>query len=178
MYQAFVKFIIYWIRKNSYKNVFEFSISIAIQRNRFLRHLHIPNPPSQAPRYVFYQLNDYFISWLIIQASSMSNWCKFDSLLLIWEFGFILGGFSFKRKDVKVVIGKGVRCSAQPSPPPAWPGTALVDPGTKNWNGPKPISIVGSTGSIGTQVNFIKHLAGVEKMHIIWWFLALICIVL
>lgn len=124
--------------------------------------------------------NSIIISFhdLIIQASSMSNWCKFDSLLLIWEFGFILGGFSFKRKDVKVVIGKGVRCSAQPSPPPAWPGTALVDPGTKNWNGPKPISIVGSTGSIGTQVNFIKHLAGVEKMHIIWWFLALICVVL
>ncbi|KVH98953.1 hypothetical protein Ccrd_022851 [Cynara cardunculus var. scolymus] len=61
------------------------------------------------------------------------------------------GGFCFKRKDVKVAIGKGIRCSAQPAPPPAWPGTALVDPGVKNWDGPKPISIVGSTGSIGTQ---------------------------
>nr|AWH12898.1 1-deoxy-D-xylulose 5-phosphate reductoisomerase [Atractylodes lancea] len=61
------------------------------------------------------------------------------------------GGFCCKRKDVKVTIGKGIRCSAQPAPPPAWPGTALVDPGTKNWDGQKPISIVGSTGSIGTQ---------------------------
>ncbi|KAJ9568251.1 hypothetical protein OSB04_004217 [Centaurea solstitialis] len=61
------------------------------------------------------------------------------------------GGFCFKRKDVKFTIGKGVRCSAAPAPPPAWPGTALVDPGVKNWEGPKPISIVGSTGSIGTQ---------------------------
>ncbi|KAK1407242.1 hypothetical protein QVD17_38856 [Tagetes erecta] len=58
------------------------------------------------------------------------------------------GGFCFKRKDVKVAAGKGIRCSA---PPPAWPGTALVDAGTKNWDGAKPISIVGSTGSIGTQ---------------------------
>ena len=66
---------------------------------------------------------------------------------------FMLGGLSFKKKDVKFAIRKGVRCSAQPSVPPAWPGTALVDPGTKNWDGQKPISIVGSTGSIGTQVN-------------------------
>ncbi|PWA81903.1 1-deoxy-d-xylulose-5-phosphate reductoisomerase 1 [Artemisia annua] len=61
------------------------------------------------------------------------------------------GGFSFKKKNVKFAIRKGIRCSAQPSVPPAWPGTALVDPGTKNWDGQKPISIVGSTGSIGTQ---------------------------
>lgn len=64
----------------------------------------------------------------------------------------VQGGFSVKkRKDVKLTIEKRIRCSAQPPPPPAWPGTALVDPGTKNWDGPKPISIVGSTGSIGTQ---------------------------
>ena len=61
------------------------------------------------------------------------------------------GGFSVKRKDAKLPIGKPVRCSAPPALPPAWPGTALVDPGPKNWEGPKPISIVGSTGSIGTQ---------------------------
>nr|AER00470.1 1-deoxy-D-xylulose-5-phosphate reductoisomerase [Tanacetum parthenium] len=59
------------------------------------------------------------------------------------------GGVSLKRKDSKV---KGIQCPAAAStPPPAWPGTALVQPGTKNWSGPKPISIIGSTGSIGTQ---------------------------
>ncbi|XP_026441824.1 1-deoxy-D-xylulose 5-phosphate reductoisomerase, chloroplastic-like [Papaver somniferum] len=51
-----------------------------------------------------------------------------------------------KRKE----IGKGARCSSQ-SPPPAWPGCAVTEPGRKVWDGPKPISIVGSTGSIGTQ---------------------------
>ncbi|KAH9330056.1 hypothetical protein KI387_002164, partial [Taxus chinensis] len=37
------------------------------------------------------------------------------------------------------------------APPPAWPGTALVDEDRKVWDGPKPFSIIGSTGSIGTQ---------------------------
>jgi hypothetical protein len=40
----------------------------------------------------------------------------------------------------------------QQAPPPAWPGRAVIEPGRKSWDGPKPISIVGSTGSIGTQV--------------------------
>ena len=56
-----------------------------------------------------------------------------------------------KRKDNGGTVGKKVQCSAQP-PPPAWPGTALVEPGRKSWDGPKPLSVVGSTGSIGTQV--------------------------
>ncbi|CAA0811121.1 1-deoxy-D-xylulose 5-phosphate reductoisomerase-chloroplastic [Striga hermonthica] len=43
-----------------------------------------------------------------------------------------------------------VNCSAQ-TPPPAWPGRAAVDSDSKLWEGPKPISIVGSTSSIGTQ---------------------------
>lgn len=44
-------------------------------------------------------------------------------------------------------------CSAQQQvPPPAWPGRAVPEPDQKRWDGPKPISIVGSTGSIGTQV--------------------------
>ncbi|XP_078431064.1 1-deoxy-D-xylulose 5-phosphate reductoisomerase [Wolffia australiana] len=42
-------------------------------------------------------------------------------------------------------------CSAQQGPPPAWPGRAVAEPGHHVWDGPKPISIVGSTGSIGTQ---------------------------
>lgn len=44
-----------------------------------------------------------------------------------------------------------VHCSAE-TPPPAWPGRAVPDKNIKTWDGPKPISIVGSTGSIGTQV--------------------------
>ncbi|GAB2221196.1 hypothetical protein Droror1_Dr00012366 [Drosera rotundifolia] len=43
-----------------------------------------------------------------------------------------------------------IQCSLQP-PPPAWPGRAVIEPDRKVWDGPKPISIVGSTGSIGTQ---------------------------
>eukprot|EP01023_Acetabularia_acetabulum_P058770 TRINITY_DN698_c0_g1_i2.p1 TRINITY_DN698_c0_g1~~TRINITY_DN698_c0_g1_i2.p1 ORF type:complete len:491 (-),score=91.47 TRINITY_DN698_c0_g1_i2:528-1874(-) len=37
------------------------------------------------------------------------------------------------------------------SPPPAWPGSAQIPTGYKNRDTPKPISILGSTGSIGTQ---------------------------
>lgn len=40
----------------------------------------------------------------------------------------------------------------QQAPPPAWPGRAVAEPGRRSLDGPKPISIVGSTGSIGTQV--------------------------
>ncbi|GJW75789.1 1-deoxy-D-xylulose-5-phosphate reductoisomerase, partial [Tanacetum coccineum] len=59
------------------------------------------------------------------------------------------GRLSLKRKDSKL---NGIQCSAAASmPPPTWRGTALVQLGTKNWSGPKPISIIGSTGSIGTQ---------------------------
>lgn len=59
------------------------------------------------------------------------------------------GGLSWKRKDCIQTFGR-IRCSAQ-SPPPAWPGRAVVEPDYKPWDGQKPISIVGSTGSIGTQ---------------------------
>ena len=45
----------------------------------------------------------------------------------------------------------------QQGPPPAWPGRAVAEPGRKSWDGPKPISIVGSTGSIGTQVNELRY---------------------
>lgn len=56
-----------------------------------------------------------------------------------------------KRKDSGKAFGRIVQCSAQ-RPPPAWPGRAFPEPGRKTWDGPKPISVVGSTGSIGTQV--------------------------
>ncbi|XP_057479379.1 1-deoxy-D-xylulose 5-phosphate reductoisomerase, chloroplastic-like [Actinidia eriantha] len=60
------------------------------------------------------------------------------------------GGFALKRKDYKSTFRKRMHCSAQ-QPPPAWPGRAVVEPDRKTWDGPKPISVVGSTGSIGTQ---------------------------
>ncbi|GER38520.1 1-deoxy-D-xylulose 5-phosphate reductoisomerase [Striga asiatica] len=59
-------------------------------------------------------------------------------------------GLSFKRKENGCTSAKRVHCSAQ-TPPPAWPGLAVIEPERKSWEGPKPISVVGSTGSIGTQ---------------------------
>eukprot|EP00262_Sarcandra_glabra_P016296 TRINITY_DN526_c0_g3_i2.p1 TRINITY_DN526_c0_g3~~TRINITY_DN526_c0_g3_i2.p1 ORF type:complete len:422 (+),score=81.77 TRINITY_DN526_c0_g3_i2:109-1374(+) len=59
-------------------------------------------------------------------------------------------GFCLKRKEKGRTCVRRAHCSAQ-APPPAWPGRAVVEPGWKVWDGPKPISIVGSTGSIGTQ---------------------------
>ncbi|KAK6153317.1 hypothetical protein DH2020_012956 [Rehmannia glutinosa] len=58
--------------------------------------------------------------------------------------------FALKRKGNGCTYAKRVHCSAQ-QPPPAWPGRAVSEPGRKSWDGPKPISVVGSTGSIGTQ---------------------------
>ncbi|KAH7446333.1 hypothetical protein KP509_01G051700 [Ceratopteris richardii] len=46
---------------------------------------------------------------------------------------------------------KSIKCSAVSAPPPAWPGRAVVNDVVKAWEGPKPISLIGSTGSIGTQ---------------------------
>jgi 1-deoxy-D-xylulose-5-phosphate reductoisomerase len=62
-----------------------------------------------------------------------------------------IGRLGLKRKDCR---GRRIQCSVQNQnqPPPAWPGRAFPEPGRKTWDGPKPISIVGSTGSIGTQV--------------------------
>lgn len=62
-------------------------------------------------------------------------------------------GFALKRKDSRVSNSVRINCLAQ-SPPPAWPGRAVPELATKKWDGPKPISVVGSTGSIGTQVMF------------------------
>lgn len=57
-----------------------------------------------------------------------------------------------KRKDnATATFGRIVQCSAQ-GPPPAWPGRAVTETFCKTWDGPKPISVLGSTGSIGTQV--------------------------
>ncbi|XP_022921768.1 1-deoxy-D-xylulose 5-phosphate reductoisomerase, chloroplastic [Cucurbita moschata] len=53
-------------------------------------------------------------------------------------------------KDCRTIVQKRIHCSSQP-PPPAWPGRAVTEPQHKKWEGQKPISILGSTGSIGTQ---------------------------
>ncbi|KAL0335731.1 UNVERIFIED_CONTAM: 1-deoxy-D-xylulose 5-phosphate reductoisomerase, chloroplastic [Sesamum radiatum] len=58
--------------------------------------------------------------------------------------------FCPRRKQNGGAALKRVRSSGQ-SPPPAWPGRAVAEPGRKSREGAKPISIVGSTGSIGTQ---------------------------
>ncbi|KAI5059906.1 hypothetical protein GOP47_0024326 [Adiantum capillus-veneris] len=55
-----------------------------------------------------------------------------------------------KGERAKTLV-RGVKCSAVPSPPPAWPGRAVVSDVKKTWEGPKPLSLIGSTGSIGTQ---------------------------
>ena len=49
-------------------------------------------------------------------------------------------------------LAHSIKCSVG-GPPPAWPGRATVEEGRKSWDGPKPISLIGSTGSIGTQVH-------------------------
>ncbi|GFP83692.1 extra-large guanine nucleotide-binding protein 1 [Phtheirospermum japonicum] len=59
-------------------------------------------------------------------------------------------GFAFKKKENVCIASKRIHCSAQPLAS-AWAGRAVAEPGHKTWDGPRPISIVGSTGSIGTQ---------------------------
>jgi 1-deoxy-D-xylulose-5-phosphate reductoisomerase len=61
------------------------------------------------------------------------------------------GAAAFEMK----VSTQSVQCSVHGSsssngPPPAWPGRAVAEEVVKR-NGPKPISLIGSTGSIGTQ---------------------------
>ncbi|KAK4427138.1 1-deoxy-D-xylulose 5-phosphate reductoisomerase, chloroplastic [Sesamum alatum] len=60
------------------------------------------------------------------------------------------GEFCPRRKLNGGAAMKRVHCSAQP-PPSAWPGRAVAEPGRISREGAKPISVVGSTGSIGTQ---------------------------
>lgn len=65
-----------------------------------------------------------------------------------------------KRKVGGTTYGTRLVCAAQANqPPPAWPGRAFPEPGRDySRDGPKPISIVGSTGSIGTQVKKEKKI--------------------
>ena len=74
-----------------------------------------------------------------------------------------------KKKEFGATDGRRVNCSAQTQPPPAWPGRAVPELGRKKWEGQKPISIVGSTGFIGTQTDlaFSGQSAywGIELLH-------------
>ena len=93
----------------------------------------------------------------------MGGW-KFTSL------GVVTGGFSLRKRNQRRGFGKGVKCSVQQPPPPAWPGRAVPELPRQSWDGPKPISIVGSTGSIGTQaLCFIYHFSSIA------WIKALFC---
>eukprot|EP00899_Mesostigma_viride_P020104 jgi/Mesvir1/28095/Mv04682-RA.1 len=75
-------------------------------------------------------------------------------------FSSSLGGTQFAAKSSKGSAQRGVRphrlsCVAKADegkwyPPPAWPGYVPVEP-VKKRSGPKPIALIGSTGSIGTQ---------------------------
>eukprot|EP00898_Chlorokybus_atmophyticus_P006513 jgi/Chlat1/6863/Chrsp51S06541 len=59
---------------------------------------------------------------------------------------------SSSRPATRVRVSRASASAEQTSPPPAWPGRAVVpeEAGTIS-DGPKRISLVGSTGSIGTQ---------------------------
>lgn len=65
---------------------------------------------------------------------------------------FIEIGSPPKWREKAVGWSRRACCSMQQGPPPAWPGRAVVELGRRSWEGPKPIAILGSTGSIGTQV--------------------------
>ncbi|XP_055826222.1 1-deoxy-D-xylulose 5-phosphate reductoisomerase, chloroplastic [Solanum dulcamara] len=83
-----------------------------------------------------------------IKTISFLDTCKSSYNLNHLKFS---GGLSIRRKECSGTFAKKVQCSAQPPPRPAWSGRAVAEPGRQSWDGPKPISIVGSTGSIGTQ---------------------------
>ena len=56
-----------------------------------------------------------------------------------------------RRAALSARVPQGVRSEAANDVPSAWPGRAVVED-VKKINGPKPLSLIGSTGSIGTQV--------------------------
>lgn len=66
------------------------------------------------------------------------------------NFSQLKVGIPLRRKERGVRYSWTTCCSLRQGPPSAWPGRAVAEE-RKSWDGPKPISIVGSTGSIGTQ---------------------------
>ncbi|KAM3206734.1 hypothetical protein ACQJBY_062089 [Aegilops geniculata] len=59
--------------------------------------------------------------------------------------------FTFRKRDKRAAFLRRTCCSMQQGPSPAWPGRAVAEPARRSWDSPKPISIIGSTGSVGTQ---------------------------
>ncbi|EMS62178.1 1-deoxy-D-xylulose 5-phosphate reductoisomerase, chloroplastic [Triticum urartu] len=59
--------------------------------------------------------------------------------------------FTFRKRDKRAAFLRRTCCSMQQGPSPAWPGRAVAEPARRSWDRPKPISIIGSTGSVGTQ---------------------------
>lgn len=88
-----------------------------------------------------------------------------NASLINRELGFTsssVAGLSLKSsspscnvKSISKSIGSSRRprvvASSSVDVPPAWPGRAVAPTKEKTWEGPKPISLIGSTGSIGTQ---------------------------
>eukprot|EP00250_Pteridium_aquilinum_P026319 c32833_g1_i1 orf=318-1760(-) len=62
-----------------------------------------------------------------------------------------VGVKAIQKGELRRVSARSIKCSAASSPPSAWPGRAVVSEVKKTWVGPKPLSLIGSTGSIGTQ---------------------------
>lgn len=61
---------------------------------------------------------------------------------------------SLRRASVPARPRAGARMqvsAAAPAVPPAWPGRCIIPEKSVKRVGPKPISLIGSTGSIGTQ---------------------------
>ncbi|KAL6202472.1 hypothetical protein ACLB2K_026180 [Fragaria x ananassa] len=99
------------------------------------------------------------LGWQMVKSSLLPGWHLVKALIVLELLATSsssggaqkrFDGFALRRKDCRTVIGRRIQCSTQ-APPPAWPGSAFPEPGRRTWDGPKPISIVGSTGSIGTQ---------------------------
>lgn len=83
------------------------------------------------------------------------NMCQYS--ILNYVILYSSGGVAMRRKDCGGLgFPMRVKCSAQAAAAlqPAWPGRAVAEESSKTWDAPKPISIIGSTGSVGTQVDF------------------------
>ncbi|KAK8960691.1 hypothetical protein KSP40_PGU004720 [Platanthera guangdongensis] len=82
---------------------------------------------------------------------ALKKYMSFGNQLRIMCCAFVGIGFPLKKREKVASCSKGICFSSQQGPPPAWPGRAVADACQRSWEGPKPISIVESTGSIGTQ---------------------------
>eukprot|EP00249_Psilotum_nudum_P020817 c27857_g2_i1 orf=345-1784(+) len=87
---------------------------------------------------------DKLTSWNAVRSPSQMELSWMD-MRLATELKFQGSNHSVTMKKQYV----GVQCRV--GPPPAWPGQAVVEEKKRARDGPKPLSLIGSTGSIGTQ---------------------------